>query len=120
MSVDLEFCSLIIPIDVIKHYYPGGLKKYKSDNSHIFVPENYNIWFDDDLVREGSMGSDFDDMIQFWEKLGVKTNKNDKAWKHPCIVAFTDSEFCKRLVFHDSPLAVLLKKKLEKLNDARV
>jgi hypothetical protein len=97
-------------MDVIQDYYPGGFIKYKSDHSEVFVTENVNIWFDDDLVREGSMGSDFDDMIQFWENLGVKTNKRDKTWKHPCVVASTDPDFCKRLVFHDSPMSASLKK----------
>jgi len=117
MSVELEFCSLIIPIEVIRKYYPGGYKKYKLERSHIFVPENFNIWFDDDLVREGSMGSDFDDKIHFWEELGVKTNKGDKAWEHPCVVAFTDPGFCKQLVFHEAPIAVSLRKKSEKSNN---
>ena len=116
MSVVLEFCSLIIPIEVIHGYYPGGLKKYKSDKRHIFTPENFNVWFDDNLVREGSMGSDFDEMIQAWEKLGVKTNKADKTWEHPCVVAFTELDFCKRLVFHDGPLSVSLNEYDEKIH----
>jgi hypothetical protein len=119
VAVILEFCSLIIPIDVIKGYYPGGLRKYKADHRQVFTPENFNVWFDDDLIREGSMGSDFDDMIQFWEKLGVKTNKNDKSWKHPCIVAFTEPEFCKRLVFHDTQMSVSLKPKSDKSTNIR-
>jgi ribonuclease J len=108
MPVILEFYSLIIPVEVVRRYYPGGLKKYKQDNEYTFRSENYNEWFDDNLIREGSMDSDFDDMINFWESLGVKTNKDDNTWKHPCIVAFTDPAFCKRLVFHDSPMSVSL------------
>jgi ribonuclease J len=108
MSVILEFCSLIIPVDVVKEYYPGGLRKYKQDNKHRFTKKNYNEWFDDNLIREGSMGSDFDETINFWESLGLKTNKNDKTWEYPCVVAFTDPDFCKRLVFHDSPMSVSL------------
>ena len=119
MSIELEFCSLIIPIDVIRNYYPGGFKKYKSDHSHIIVPKNFNVWFDEDLVREGSMGQDFDDMIQFWEKLGVKTNKNDKTWKHPCVVVFTDPDFCKQLVFRETPMTVSLRGKPDKTNILR-
>jgi hypothetical protein len=119
MSVILEFCSLIIPVEVVETYYPGGLKKYKVDHEYTFQSKNYNDWFDDDLVREGSMDSDFDDMIQFWENLGVKTNKNDKTWKHPCLVAFTDPEFCKRLVFYDSPMSASLKKTSDKLSTSR-
>jgi ribonuclease J len=111
MSVLLEFSSLIIPIDVVKKYYPGGLRKYKQDYKHRFTKENYgkpNEWFDENLIREGSMGQDFDDIINFWESLGVKTNKDDKTWDHPCVVAFTDPAFCRRLVFHDSPMSVSL------------
>ena len=48
MPVILEFCSLIIPIEVIRKYYPGGFEKYKLERGHIFVPENFNIWYDED------------------------------------------------------------------------
>jgi hypothetical protein len=102
MSVMLEFCSLIIPVEVIQKYYPGGYKQYKKENSRFFD----NGWFDDNLVREGSMGQDFDGMIERWEKLGVKTNKNDPNWDHPCVVAYSDPAILKRLVFHQSSVSL--------------
>jgi len=36
VSVEIEFISVIIPIEKIEQYYPGGFQKFKEDNSHLF------------------------------------------------------------------------------------
>ena len=54
MAVGLEYISLIVPIDKIEQYYPGGFEKYKSDHKQSI---GGSIWYDDYLVRDGAMNN---------------------------------------------------------------
>ena len=108
MSIQLECISLIIPKTVIEKYYPGGFDQYRKDNDLRFVKENYNIWFDDDLVKEGAMNPmDMDDLLKKWTSFGVKTTSVQnkiKKWKNVCVVASLENQFlpCDWLIFNDA------------------
>ena len=70
MAVGLEYISLIVPIDKIEQYYPGGLEKYKGDNKQSI---GGSIWYDDYLVRDGAMNNyDVGRLIREWESYGLK------------------------------------------------
>jgi uncharacterized protein (TIGR02452 family) len=88
MSIKLEFISLIIPLTIVEKYYPGGLEAYKKDHESIFKPENYNVWFDDELVKEGAMNPwDMESKVKAWKACGVKTSSDgDKKWENVCVV----------------------------------
>ncbi|GMO36718.1 MAG: hypothetical protein Ta2B_16640 [Termitinemataceae bacterium] len=117
MAIELEFISLIIPIDIISKYYHGGYEQYKTDNSVRFVPENYNIWYDDELVKEGAMSPwDMGFLVKKWEDLGVKTyseHNGKKKWENVCVVDFLCGPTipCKWLSFDTKNNTVSLQKK---------
>ncbi|HSV77525.1 MAG TPA: TIGR02452 family protein [Bacteroidales bacterium] len=89
MAVELEFISLIIPIEKIEKYYPGGFKKYKSDNTQSI---GRRIWYDNYVVRDGAMSPmDIEYLVKQWEGFGlvaiIEENGN-KQWKDLCVVDF--------------------------------
>ena len=89
MAVGLEFISLIVPIEKIEQYYPGGFEKYKSDNEQSI---GGRIWYDDYLVRDGAMSNyDVGRLIQEWESYGLKgviEVNGQKQWKDLCVVDY--------------------------------
>lgn len=89
MAVELEFISLIIPIEKIEKKYPGGFNKYKSDNSQSI---GRRIWYDKYVVRDGAMNPmDIEYMVKQWEELGlvgIIEENGKKQWKDLCVVDF--------------------------------
>ena len=89
MAVGLENISLIVPIENIEQYYPGGFEKYKSDNKESI---GGRIWYDDYLVRDGAMSNyDVGRLIGEWESYGLKgviEVNGAKQWKDLCVVDY--------------------------------
>lgn len=89
MAVELEFINLIIPIEKIEKYYPGGFNKYKKDNSQAI---GRRIWYDNLIVRDGAMNPmDIEYLIKEWEQyglVGIVEIEGIKQWKDLCVVDF--------------------------------
>jgi len=89
MAVELEFISLIIPIEKIEKKYPGGFNQYKKDNSELI---GRRIWYDDYIVRDGAMNPmDIEYLIKQWEELGlvgIIEENGYKRWKDLCVVDY--------------------------------
>ena len=89
MAVGLEYISLIVPIEKIEQYYPGGFEKYKSDHKQSI---GGSIWYDDYLVRDGAMSNyDVGRLIREWESYGLKgvvEIDGQKQWKDLCVVDY--------------------------------
>jgi uncharacterized protein (TIGR02452 family) len=106
MSVLLEVISIIIPIEKIEKYYPGGFEKYKQDHSFA-IQEVKSIWFDDYIVREGAMNDmDIHLRLNEWKKIGLKlTSKRNgiEKWQDLCVVnSFGESGYpCDWLIIKD-------------------
>ena len=87
--------TLFIPIAIVDIYYPGGFNKYKLDNIEKFSSEYYGVFYDDDLVTEGSMDGG-DDMVEEWRKFGVNITKienNVNRWDEVCIIGYFTAVF---------------------------
>ena len=87
MAVQVEYFNLIIPIDKIEEYYPGGFEKYKQDNSRFLYRR---IIFDDYIVRDGTMDPmSLKNIVDKWINLGLtfteKVEDVDK-YKDMCVV----------------------------------
>jgi uncharacterized protein (TIGR02452 family) len=87
MSIQLEFISLLIPRRVVEKHYPGGWEAYKRENRGIVNSKNYNVWYDDLLVKEGAMDPmSMEFLVNKWKDLGVKTvSDNGKKWVDVCV-----------------------------------
>ena len=89
MAVALEYISLIVPIEKIEQYYPGGFEKYKSDNEQSI---GGGIWYDEYIVRDGAMSNyEVGRLIQEWESYGLKgviEVDGQKQWKDLCVVDY--------------------------------
>jgi len=87
MAIELEFINLIIPIEKINKYYPGGFYKYLEDHKERI---GMTVWFDNYLVRDGAMNPiDIKLLIAKWEELGLKSKTRKKGieqWKDLCVV----------------------------------
>lgn len=86
MAVYLEFFNVLVPIENIERVYPGGFKQFLIDNEeHI----GYTIWYDDYLLRDGSMDIEGAiDIIKFWESYGliaIEENDGTEYWKDLCL-----------------------------------
>jgi hypothetical protein len=83
MAVNIQFLNLLIPISKIDKYYKGGFEQYKIDRKNNFESDDY-------LVKEGAMSSyDIENMVNDWEKLGLKpfVDINGKnKWEDVCVV----------------------------------
>ncbi len=88
MAIQLEFISLIVPIEKIEQHYSGGFDSFKRKHIDSF---GGRFWHDDYLFRDGAMNSmDIQMMIDDWQKLGLKpTQYNDgqQYWEDLCIVS---------------------------------
>lgn len=86
MAVELEFINLIIPIEKIEEYYPGGFAKYKIDNHELI---GGRIWYDNFLVRDGAMGAwDIERLVNQWKAYGLKDIieiNGRKHWQDMCV-----------------------------------
>jgi hypothetical protein len=60
MAIKLEFISLIVPIQKIDQYYPGGFNTFIAERIPMF---GGRLWYDNYLFRDGPM--DFMDMEDF-------------------------------------------------------
>lgn len=85
MAIQLEFLSLIIPLEKIDQNYPGGFEAFRSENEK-------GIMYDDYIVREGAMSSwDIESLVKKWESFGlipiIKENGRMK-WKDMCVVDY--------------------------------
>jgi hypothetical protein len=93
MAVKLEYYNLIIPIDTIDRFYPGGFKKYIKD----YKKEGRlrPFWHDDHLFHDGSMGSyDLEQSVEAWEKLGlvgIAKENGREYWKDFCVLDFMNA-----------------------------
>ena len=89
MAVELEFISLIVPIEKIEKYYPGGFNKFKTDNRESI---GGRIWFDNFVVRDDEMHPmDIEYRIKAWEELGlvgVIEADGRQQWKDLCVVDY--------------------------------
>ncbi len=89
MAVELEFISLIIPIERIEKHYPGGFNKYKRDNNQAI---GRRIWFDNYIVRDGAMNPmDIEYLVNSWEEfglVGITEVNGTKQWQDLCVVDF--------------------------------
>ena len=89
MALALEYISLIVPINKIEQYYPGGFEKYKSDHKQSI---GGSIWYDEYLVRDGAMSNyEVGRLIQEWESYGLKgviEVDGQKLWKDLCVVDY--------------------------------
>jgi len=90
MALTLDFISLIIPIEKIEKYYPGGFEQFKKDRD--ITDNEDNEWYDDYIFREGAMApADIEDKVNEWKKLGVNpfTEKDGKKmWDELCVVDY--------------------------------
>jgi len=82
MAVQLEFLSVIIPIEKIEAHYPGGFTAFKINHQSSIGKV---IWYDDYLVRDGAMNpADVELLVREWESMGLDVigeSDGRKFWK---------------------------------------
>ena len=87
MPVALEFINIIVPIEVVDRYYPGGFTAFKSEKSDMF---GGRLWHDDYLLRDGAMNPmDAKATVDYWQNLGASPQGNVEGkliWKDVCVV----------------------------------
>jgi hypothetical protein len=88
MAVQLEFISVIIPIQKIKQHYVGGLKQCLIDFRYSI---GKRIWCDNKLFRDGAMSpSDAEKLVNYWTNLGLTTCETKDnvpiKWLDVCVV----------------------------------
>ncbi|WP_025209090.1 TIGR02452 family protein [Hippea sp. KM1] len=92
MSIQLEGISVIIPIEKIEKFYPGGFKKYKKDRG--LTHDLEGVVFDDYIVRESAANPmDVGLIVDQWEELGLRAisgRGRNKKWKDICVVDLFD------------------------------
>jgi hypothetical protein len=68
MAIKLEFISLIVPIQKIDQYYPGGFNTFIAERITMF---GGRLWYDNYLFRDWAMGPDgMEGLIKFWRDRG--------------------------------------------------
>lgn len=89
MAVRLEFINLIIPIENIDQYYPGGFKTFFEQHKSSFGKV---LWHDEYLFRDGAMNPlDMQDMVNYWQDRGLTPFEEidgQNYWKDMCVVEF--------------------------------
>lgn len=87
MAVKIEFLNLIIPIEKINEFYPGGFEGFKRDNQDDI---GCRILFDDYILRDGAMDPmSLKSIAEKWIELGLQpvTNEDGETkFKDICIV----------------------------------
>ncbi len=88
MPIQLEGISVIIPIEKIEKFYPGGFEKYKKNRG--LTHDLKEVVFDDYIVRESAANPmDVNLIIDRWKELGLKVisgRGRNKKWKDICVV----------------------------------
>lgn len=87
MAIALEFLDFVIPIEVIRHKYPGGWKQCLRDHA---ASIGGRVWYDEYLFRDGAMNpNDIKLLVDRWTKLGLdpmEVRGGRQAWKDTCVV----------------------------------
>jgi len=90
MAIKLEFINIIIPRQNVEKYYPGGFTGYLRD--HPYMEEDPLYFYDDFLVREGSMSPQgAENIVKQWESRGLhpfSTDHGQQKWNELCVVDF--------------------------------
>lgn len=82
-----EFFDVFIKIEDVDRVYPGGFKAYREEFSDLI---GEGIWYDDHLLREGTMsGADVEQIIIGWEARGLQPfrleNGEPVEWIECCV-----------------------------------
>lgn len=109
MAIRYEFMNLVIPIQTIDKYYPGGFKEYHSKHKSSF---GTRCWYDEHLFRDGAMnGMDIEDLIKRWQRFGLvllAERDGKKMFKDMCVFDyFTDlNDVCDWLEYGTDPFSI--------------
>ena len=70
MAIALQFIDFVVPIDLIRQKYPGGLAQCLQDHERLI---GGRVWFDEHLLREGAMNpADIESLVDEWTSLGFQ------------------------------------------------
>ncbi len=86
MAIELSVINFIVPMEIIKQKYPGGLEQCFMDHGGAY---GGRIWHDEYLFRDGAMNPiDMYLIFEKWKKLGFRTHKGGKnpKWIDVCVV----------------------------------
>ena len=113
MAIHLEMINLIIPIQRIETYYPGGWDGFHAEHHDAI---GWQIWHDDHLCREGAMNPmDLEIRLDHWNALGLRgaSPRGKKARNADyCVVSTLSrepSKACDWLVITDDGVACHLR-----------
>ena len=87
MAIALQFIDFVVPIDLIRQKYPGGLAQCLQDHERLI---GGRVWFDEHLLRDGAMNpADIESLVDEWTSLGFQPTAEldgQRIWQDCCVV----------------------------------